>query len=314
MPAAEALARRGVAPYEPGVKEGIALVNGAPLAPALTACARRPRPRAARPRDARRRADRRARRRARCARTRPASARSRATPARQRVHATLVALHAGAADWSDRPQPPVSFRVLPQVHGAALDLARPRRRPGRRASCARSPTARCYLEADGDEPAGLYPSGNFHAQALSLGARRARDRVRPGRQPRREAAAPAARPRASPACPTSSPPTRTPDRPDLPAQGGDRLRGREPAARGARERPRACDGSAGQEDVQAFTFLAARASSRAIARQRRADRRRRAARRRAGAPRCATSPLAAAAGGGGERRSALRARPEPSAR
>jgi histidine ammonia-lyase len=26
-----------------------------------------------------------------------------------------------------------------------------------------------FLEADGDEPAGLYPSGNFHAQALSLG-------------------------------------------------------------------------------------------------------------------------------------------------
>src|SRR6185312_1561016 len=36
VPAAEALARRGIAPYEPGAKEGIALVNGAPLAPAQT--------------------------------------------------------------------------------------------------------------------------------------------------------------------------------------------------------------------------------------------------------------------------------------
>ena len=35
--AAEALDRRGVAPYEPGLKEGIALVNGAPIAPALAA-------------------------------------------------------------------------------------------------------------------------------------------------------------------------------------------------------------------------------------------------------------------------------------
>ena len=35
--AADALARRGVQPYEPELKEGIALVNGAPLAPALAA-------------------------------------------------------------------------------------------------------------------------------------------------------------------------------------------------------------------------------------------------------------------------------------
>jgi histidine ammonia-lyase len=89
-------------------------------------------------------------------------------PGQQRVHAALLALHAGAADWSDRPQSPVSLRVLPQVHGAALDLldhvddqlARELR------AVTDSPL---YLEADGDEPEGLYPSGNFHAQALSLG-------------------------------------------------------------------------------------------------------------------------------------------------
>src|SRR4051812_17915084 len=37
VPAAEALASQGVGPYEPALKEGIALVNGAPFAAALTA-------------------------------------------------------------------------------------------------------------------------------------------------------------------------------------------------------------------------------------------------------------------------------------
>jgi histidine ammonia-lyase len=166
-PAAEALARRGVAPYEPGVKEGIALVNGAPLAPALTAWLT-------------------ARARALLdhatlagalsaalagASLRPYSRRIGALkgdPGQQQVHAALVAWHAGAADWSDRPQSPVSFRVVPQVHGAALDVldqvdaqvARELR------AVTDSPL---YLAADGDEPEGLYPSGNFHAQALGLG-------------------------------------------------------------------------------------------------------------------------------------------------
>src|SRR3954471_16022223 len=36
VPAEDALASRGVAPYEPALKEGIALVNGAPFAAALT--------------------------------------------------------------------------------------------------------------------------------------------------------------------------------------------------------------------------------------------------------------------------------------
>jgi histidine ammonia-lyase len=167
LPAAEALARRGVAPYEPGIKEGIALVNGAPLAPALTAWLTT---------------------RARSvldhatlagaltaaltgASLRPYSSRIGALkgdPGQQRIHAALLALYDGAADWSDRPQSPVSLRVLPQVHGAALDLlghvdaqvARELR------AVTDSPL---YLEADGDEPEGLYPSGNFHAQALSFG-------------------------------------------------------------------------------------------------------------------------------------------------
>ena len=118
----QALARRGVAPYEPGVKEGH---------------------RAGQRRAARARADRVARRaRARAlldhatlagaltaaltgASLRPYSPRVGALkgdPGQQRIHAALLALHAGGADWSDRPQSPVSLRVLPQVHGAALDL------------------------------------------------------------------------------------------------------------------------------------------------------------------------------------------------
>jgi histidine ammonia-lyase len=167
VPASEALARRGATPYEPGAKEGIALVNGAPIAPALTAWLTD---------------------RARSvldhatlagaltaalmqASLRPYSARVGALkgdPGQQRVHAALLALHAGGADWSDRPQSPVSLRVVPQVHGAALDLldhvdaqvARELR------AVTDSPL---FLAADGDEPEGLYPSGNFQAQALSLG-------------------------------------------------------------------------------------------------------------------------------------------------
>jgi histidine ammonia-lyase len=167
VPAADALAGRGAAPYELGVKEGIALVNGAPLAPALTAWLT-------------------ARARALLDHAtlagalavalisgslRPYSPRIGALkgdPGQARVHEAVLEWHAGGADWSDRPQPPVSFRVLPQVHGAALDVldhvdaqvAREFR------AVTDSPL---YLQAEGDEPEGLYPSGNFHSQALSLG-------------------------------------------------------------------------------------------------------------------------------------------------
>ena len=166
VPAAEALARRGCAAYEPDVKEGIALVNGAPLAPALAVWLT-----------------------ARCrsllahatlagalvgavsgASLRPYSPRIGALkgdPGQQQVHAELAALHAGAPDWADRTQPQVSLRVLPQVHGAVLD---PLEHAG--AQVARELRAvtdsPIYLEASGEEPAGLYPSGNFHSQALSL--------------------------------------------------------------------------------------------------------------------------------------------------
>jgi histidine ammonia-lyase len=167
VPAAEALARRAVAPYEPGVKEGIALVNGAPLAPALTAWLT-------------------ARTRALLEHAtlagalavaliggslRPYSRRIGALkcdPGQGRVHEAVLAWHDGAADWSDRPQAPVSFRVVPQVHGAALDVL-----DGVESQLGRELRAvtdsPLFLAAEGDEPEGLYPSGNFHSQALSLG-------------------------------------------------------------------------------------------------------------------------------------------------
>ena len=84
------------------------------------------------------------------------------------MHAQLARLHAGAADWSDRPQAPVSFRVLPQVHGAAGDVVD--RIEAQVARELRAVTdSPLYLGAEGDEPEGCYPSGNFHSQALSSG-------------------------------------------------------------------------------------------------------------------------------------------------
>lgn len=165
IPAADALARRGAAPYEPAAKEGIALVNGAPLAPALAAHLT-------------------ARARALLdhatvagaltaavagASRRPYSPRIGALkgdPGQRRVHAALAALLDG--DWSDRPQSPVSFRVLPQVHGAALDLLDHVDAQVERELRAVTDSP-LFLDAAQDEPEGLYPSGNFHAQALSLG-------------------------------------------------------------------------------------------------------------------------------------------------
>ena len=164
--AAEALAQRGVAPYVPGLKEGLALVNGAPLAPALAAHLT-------------------ARARALLehatlagalaavlsgASARPYSPRIgtlKGDPAQQRIHARLSTLVGPDAEWADRPQAPVSFRVLPQVHGAVLEQLE-----AAEAQVARELRAvtdsPLFLEADGAEPAGFYPSGNFHSQALCL--------------------------------------------------------------------------------------------------------------------------------------------------
>jgi histidine ammonia-lyase len=165
IPAAAALERLGEPPYEPELKEGLALINGAPLAPAMAASLAE---------------------RAEAllehatmlgalavalmgAPTRPYSPRI----GRLKGDEGQARVHARWADWwghappADGPQAPVSLRVLPQVHGAAYDqldqLTHQLERELR--AVTDSPL---YLPAEGDEPAGFYPSGNFHSQALSL--------------------------------------------------------------------------------------------------------------------------------------------------
>ena len=72
------------------------------------------------------------------------------------------------AEWADRPQAPVVVpgpppgprrAVLEQLEAAEAQVARELR------AVTDSPL---FLEADGAEPAGFYPSGNFHSQALCL--------------------------------------------------------------------------------------------------------------------------------------------------
>ena len=165
VPAREALAARGLEPYDPGAKEGIALVNGAPLAPALALhLLERTRPLVEHA--------------TLCAAlatavvgasSRPFSVRVgrlKGDPGQRRVHERLGEL-LGGGDWSDRPQAPVSFRVAPQVHGAVLDVL-----AALEAQLAREVRAvtdsPLYLPADGGEPEGFYPTGNFHSQALAF--------------------------------------------------------------------------------------------------------------------------------------------------
>lgn len=166
VPSAEALGRRGVSPYEPGPKEGGALVNGSPFATALGIhlCDR-------------------------CrvllehahvaaalaaelvgASTRPYSRRVgelACDPAQLRVHERLLELLAGGGAFEDKPQAPVSFRVVPQVHGSLLDqleTLEARVERGLRA-VTDSPLV---LAAEAEEPEGMYPSGGFHAAAVAL--------------------------------------------------------------------------------------------------------------------------------------------------
>ncbi|HEY7207543.1 MAG TPA: aromatic amino acid lyase [Gaiellaceae bacterium] len=165
VPAASALAARGQDPYVPGLKEGIALVNGAPLAPALAIHLVE---------------------RARSlldhatlaaaltvaltgASSRPLSTRIgrlKGDPGQLTVHARLFEL-LGGGDWEDRPQAPVSLRVVPQVHGAVLDVLATAEHQLEREVKAVTDSP-LYLPALGVEPEGFYPSGNFHAQALAF--------------------------------------------------------------------------------------------------------------------------------------------------
>ncbi|HYI17796.1 MAG TPA: aromatic amino acid ammonia-lyase [Solirubrobacteraceae bacterium] len=165
LPAAVALDRAGAAPYAPGLKEGIALINGAPLAPALGAHLGA---RAAALLDAATVAG------ALTATlagqsSRPYSpriGRLKGDPAQVRVLERLGALGAGTG-FEERPQGPVSFRVLPQVHGAVLELADRLEELVGRELRGVSDSPLILTEADG-EPAGFYPSGNFHPAAIAL--------------------------------------------------------------------------------------------------------------------------------------------------
>ena len=151
--------------FEPGLKEGIALVNGAPFAPAVAvALVDRARPlldhatlaaalaaalvgASARPFS-------------------PRIGRLKGDAGQLAVHERLVELLGG--NWDDRPQAPVSFRVAPQVHGAVLDVLHGVERQLERELRAVTDSP-LYLPAESDEPEGFYPSGNFHSQALAFG-------------------------------------------------------------------------------------------------------------------------------------------------
>ncbi len=166
LPASEGLDRAGFAPYEPGSKEGIALINGSPFATALAIHL----------------GDRGARLLAQSILTaalvleltgttaRPYAARVAALSgdeAEQSVCERLRDLLGGGVVWGEKAQPPVSFRVVSQVHGAlrrALDELETTALRRLRA-VSDSPL---FLDADGDEPEGMYPSGGFHALDVTL--------------------------------------------------------------------------------------------------------------------------------------------------
>jgi histidine ammonia-lyase len=163
-PAAEALAAHGTAPYRLQLKEGLALVNGAPHATSLGAHALR-----------------------RCERLlddaivvaaltvsvmgssgRPFSTRiaaAKGDPGQFLVTTRLAELVAGGGP--EGTQGPVSLRVIPQVHGAVHDVVDQLRRQVERELHAVTDSP-LFLAASESEDEGFYPSGNFHSQALSL--------------------------------------------------------------------------------------------------------------------------------------------------
>jgi histidine ammonia-lyase len=166
LPAREALDRLGVEAYEPEPKEGLALVNGSPLATglavrlldlggrvlqqatlaaalsvALVGTSARP--------------------------FAPRVARLGAQPAEEEVARRLLELLGREARWDDRPQPPVSFRVVPQVHGAMLGaLDELATTIGHRLRAVTD--SPLLLDVSDDEPEGLYPTGGFHAIGVTL--------------------------------------------------------------------------------------------------------------------------------------------------
>jgi histidine ammonia-lyase len=162
-----ALAQRGISPYELGAKEGIALINGAPLGPALAV------PLALRAEALLDHAT-------LCgalsialtgASARPYTPRVgelKGDPGQLAVHRQLWSLlDPPPARLADARQAPVSLRVIPQVHGAATShLDHLRTQLDRELRAVTDSPA--YLPAADAEPEGLYSTGNFHAQYLVL--------------------------------------------------------------------------------------------------------------------------------------------------
>lgn len=166
VPAEIALARERTEPYALGLKEGLALINGAPLASALGADALRQSTQLLRQ-----------------ATTigalsavlmgsswRPYSKRvadATGDAGQRAVADRLAELVAGGNPVGDAPQAPVSLRVLPQVHGAVHGVIGQLRRQVEHELRAVTDSP-LYLEATDDESEGFYPTGNFHSQAMSL--------------------------------------------------------------------------------------------------------------------------------------------------
>jgi histidine ammonia-lyase len=166
--AGAALADLGLPPIELRAKEALALVNGAPIAPALASVL------ALRTRSAIEHATLTGALTVALtgASARPYSpriARLKGDPGQALIHERMTALLSGSGELGETLQAPVSLRVIPQVHGPALDALADLEEQLRReyAAVADSPV---WLESDpaAGEPAGLYSTGNFHSGALSL--------------------------------------------------------------------------------------------------------------------------------------------------
>jgi len=151
--AADALADRGLTPYELGAKEGIALINGAPLAPALAV------PLALRAEALLEHATLAATLSVAVidASARPYSMRVgelKGDPGQLRAQRRIGQLLDGGGRWEPALQAPVSLRVIPQVLGPAFDVLAHLRAQLERELRAVTDSP-VYLHAADGEPEGL---------------------------------------------------------------------------------------------------------------------------------------------------------------
>lgn len=164
--AAEWHAARGLAPYDPQAKEGIALINGVAAAPAVAWHVLR-RLRATRrlagqtagmsveglaaplePYD-------------------PAVATLRPDPGLSGAAAEIMDLVGGSAISRAGRQAPVSFRVIPQIHGVFTDALDALETAALREMTSIGDNPAFLADADGPAGGRLLHAGNFHAAALT---------------------------------------------------------------------------------------------------------------------------------------------------